>query len=272
MMKKYLLNWLILLTMTIGGTLLQAEEPLPDNFQIRLGGYIVGSQNTDFKVSQNGVGAIINLQDIFKLETTVNVFRMDGYYRFTPKHSIEFSLYSIKSKGQTDQDFQWADKNITANGGLSTFFNTDIYKVNYVYSFYHNEEVELGISGGLHIMKLAAGFNGSYNVDGNLSDAAAEDVIVTAPLPVVGFRVGYNILPSLSVKYSVDYFLVTYQDINGGLVDSMLTLDWRMARNFGMGVGYNSTRMRLVKDLGGGREASVNHDVAGAMVYATLTF
>ncbi len=258
--------------MMCGVTLLHAEEPLPDNFQIRLGGYLVSAQNTDFKVSQNGVGAIINLQDLFDLETTVNVFRLDSYYRFTPKHSMEFSWYSIKSKGQTGQDFQWADKNITANGALSTFFNTDIYKLNYVYSFYHNNEVELGLSGGLHVMKLDAGFNGSYKVDGNISDAAAEDVIVTAPLPVVGFRVGYNILPSLSVKYSVDYFFITVQEIKGGLVDSMLTFDWRMTQNFGMGVGYNSTRMRLVKDLGGDREVIVNHDVSGAMVYAALTF
>ena len=271
MMKKYVLNWLFLLLMTFGVTL-QAEEPLPDNFQIRLGGYFVSAQNTDFKVSQNGVGAIINLHDLFDLETTVNVFRLDGYYRFTPKHSVEFSWYSINSKGHTGEDFQWADENITANGTLDTFFNTDIYKVNYVYSFYHNEEVELGLSAGLHIMKLDTGFNGSYNVNGSASDAAREEVVITAPLPVVGFRVGYNILPSLSVKYSVDYFFITYQEIKGGLVDSMLTLDWRMTRNFGMAVGYNSTRMRLVKDLGGDREALVNYDVSGALVYAALTF
>ncbi len=258
--------------MTFNITLLQAEEPLPDNFQIRLGGYLVSDQNTEFKLSKNGVGALINLQDVFNMSSTAQVFRFDGYYRFTPKHRVEFSWYSINSSGETGQDFQWGDENITAVGDLNTFFDTDIYKVNYVYSFYHNEEVELGISAGLHVMALNVGFDGSYNVDGNLSDSHRNETAVTAPLPVVGFRVAYNIVPSVSVKYSVDYFFITYEAITGGLIDSEFSLDWRMTRHFGVGVGINSTRMRLVDDLGDNKELVVNHDVTGGLVYATLTY
>ena len=95
---------------------------------------------------------------------------------------------------------------------------------------------------------------------------------MTAPLPVVGFRVAYNIVPSVSVKYSVDYFFITYQDITGGMIDSEFLLDWRMTRHFGMGVGINSTRMRLVDNLGDGKELVVNHDVSGGLIYVTLTY
>lgn len=271
-MKKYFVKGLLCALMAFNITLLQADEPLPDNFQIRLGGYLVSDQNTEFELSKNGVGALLNLQDALNIETTAQVFRLDGYYRFTPKHRVEFSWYSINTSGQTGNDFQWGDENISANGALDTFFDTDIYKINYVYSFYHNEDVELGISAGLHIMALDAGFEGSYYVDGNLSDSQRNATALTAPLPVVGFRVAYNIVPSVSVQYAVDYFFITYQDITGGLIDSEFTIDWRMTRHFGMGVGVNSTRMRLVDDLGDGKVVVVNHDVSGGLVYGTLTF
>ncbi len=257
---------------TFSTLLLQAEEPLPDNWQVRLGAYLVSDQNTEFKLSENGVGAVINLQDVLGMETRAQVFRLDGYYRFTPKHSVEFSWYSINSSGYTDQTFQWGDENISSNGTLDTFFDTDIYKVNYVYSFYHNRDVELGLSAGLHVMRINVGFNGNYSVDGNLSDSSQKETALTAPLPVVGFRVGYNILPSLRVNYSADYFFITYDEYKGGLIDSLMTLDWRITRHFGTGIGYNSTRMRLTGDLGGGREVLVNHDVSGVVIYGTLTY
>lgn len=271
-MKTDLFKGLLLAMVTVGATSLQAEEALPDTFQLRLGGYLVADEATDVKVSKNGVGATINVQDTFNMDTTTQVLRLDGYYRFTPAHRVEFSWYSIHNDGSTNESFQWGDENITANGYLDTKFDTDIYKINYVYSFYHNEKVELGLSAGLHITTLDVGFDGSYNVDGNLSDAAGESENVTAPLPVVGFRLGYNILPQLSVKYSVDYFFITYDETTGGYVDTLLTVDWRVTRHFGLGVGANSTRLRLESDLEDDKELNVQHDVFGGLVYATMNF
>ncbi|MGB5965723.1 MAG: hypothetical protein WBG65_09335, partial [Sulfurimonadaceae bacterium] len=116
MMTKYFLNGLLFAMMTFGATLLQAEEPLPDTFQLRLGGYLLADQATDVKVSKNGVGATINVQDLFNMESDSQVFRLDGYYRFTPTHGVEFSWYSINNNGTTNESFEWGDENITALG------------------------------------------------------------------------------------------------------------------------------------------------------------
>ena len=234
---------------------------------------MLADQDTNIGVSKNGGGVNINLQDLFEMETTTQVFRLDGYYRFTPKHAVEFSWYSINNSSQTeaDIDFEWRDKNISATGALETFFNTDIYKVDYLYSFYHTPEVELALSAGLHITTIEIGFSGNYTSD-NTADNSGEKAKVTAPLPVVGFRLDYNITPALSVKYSVDYFFLTVGGFSGALSDSLVTVDYRILRNFGIGVGFNSTRMRLKADLDDGALLNINHDVAGGLVYGTLNF
>ncbi|MEN8146547.1 MAG: hypothetical protein ABFR02_02880 [Campylobacterota bacterium] len=271
-MNKYLAKGLLVITM-LSGAVLQAEESVPDDWQLRLGGYLLADQDTDIGVSKDGGGVNINLQDLFEMETTAQVFRLDGYYRFTPKHSVEISWYNINNSSKTDAniDFEWGDQNISASGALSTHFNTDIYKVNYLYSFYHTDKVELGIGVGLHITTLDVGFRGNYTSNGTV-DNSGESVKVTAPLPVAGFRLDYNILPELSVKYSVDYFFLTFDGHTGALSDSLLTVDYRITRHFGMGIGFNSTRMRLEADLDDGMLLNVNHDVAGGLIYGTLNY
>ena len=271
-MNRFLVN-ILFAVMTFGVTLSQAEEVVPDNFTLRLGGYFLADQDTNIGVTKNGGGVNIHLQDLFQMESTTQVFRLDGYYRFTPKHAVEFSWYSINSSSQTEQniDFEWGDKNISATGALSTFFDTDIYKVNYLYSFYHSEEVELALSAGLHITTINVGFSGSYTSD-DIFDSSGEDAEVTAPLPVVGFRLNYNITPELSAKFAVDYFFLTVDGYAGALSDSLITIDYRIMRNFGIGVGFNSTRMRLEADLDDGVFLNVNHDIAGGLVYGTLNF
>jgi len=257
--------------MMITTTLLQAEEAVPDDFQLRLGGYLLADQDTDVKLSKRGIGANINIQDIFEMESTSQVFRLDGYYRFTPVHAIEFSWYSINNSSHTDKDFTWEDQNISAVGALNTHFNTDIYKVNYLYSFYHTDEVELALSAGLHITAIDVGFSGNYTTNGS-ADNSGEDAKVAAPLPVAGFRLNYNIMPEWSVRFAVDYFFITVDGLTGTLSDSLLAMDYRITPHFGLGVGLNSTRMRLEAELDNDVLLNVNHDVAGALVYGTLNF
>lgn len=272
-MKKFLFHGSLLAGMMFTSALLQAEETLPDNFQLRLGGYLLADQDTDVKVSKRGLGATINLQDLFEMETTTQVFRLDGHYRFTPKQAVEFSWYSINNSSHSEEniDFEWGDQNISATGALGTYFNTDIYKINYLYSFYHTEKVELGLSAGLHITTIDIGFTGNYTSDGTV-DNSGEDVKVTAPLPVVGFQLNYNISPELSIKYAVDYFFITFDGSTGTLSDALLSVDYRITRYFGVGIGFNSTRMRLEANIKNDTKLNIQHDVAGGLIYGTLNF
>jgi len=271
---KYVMHGLLLAMMTFMAPFSLADEELPDKMQLRVGGYFLADQSTDLLVRSHGLGATINVQDLFNMKEQNQVFRLNGFYRFTPKHSIEFSWYSINNSSATNEglEFEWGDMNISAKGSLDTHLNTDIYKINYVYSFYHSPELEAGIDIGLHITKMDIGFSGSYSVDGNISDATAESVKTTAPLPVIGFRFKYNITPALSVLYATDFFFITYEQISGAMTDTLVSLDYRFTDHLGAGIGFNSTRMRLLDEREDDQSIYIQHDVAGGLAYATLTF
>ncbi len=256
-------------------TPLMAESFNDESIQLRLGGYLLSGQNTDAKISKHGVGATVNLQDLFNMKTTNQVFRLDGHYRFNPKHRIEFAWYSINNTSHTDRDasFEWGDEAIKAQGVLSTYFDTDIYKLNYVYTFYTSPSVDLSLSAGLHITKIGLGFSGEFSVgDINVSASGKKDAAVTAPLPVVGVRMGYRFNDAWSVNYAVDYFFITLEGVTGSMSDALLTLDYRFSKYVGVGVGINSTRMRFEADTKDNKQLAINHDVSGGLVYATFRY
>jgi len=268
---KNLTKILLLLSLFIGFSSIHADENFPDNFQLRLGGYILADQDTDVELTRNGSGATLNLQDRFNMKKTTQVVRLDGYYRFSHSHGIEFSWYSIKNNSQTNKDFKWGDSNISVSGELNTFFDTDIYKVNYLYSFYNSSKVELALAIGLHVTALNIGFDGTY-LSNRSTNNSGESIKLTAPLPVAGFRLRYNIFPQWSVNYSIDYFFLTFDGFQGALSDSTLTTEYRLFKHFGLGIGINSTRMRLEATTSDNTLFKVNHDVLGGLIYGTVNF
>jgi hypothetical protein len=273
-MKTKLLGILMLLA----SSLLGAEE-LPDTMQLRLGAYLLADQETELRAdTRKGVSGVVNLQDLLDMETAQQVFRVNGYYRFAPKHRIEAAWYSINNSSfkTLESDFSWVDSegndiNITAGTKLSSRFDTDIYKINYTYSFYRSEKVELGVGAGLHITKFSIGFNGNVDVNGTTKPIDAKSIDTTAPLPVVGFRLHYKILPELTVDYSTDFFFIAFENVEGGLTDTILTLDYRFSKYVGAGIGFNRTQMLLISDEED-YDLRISHDVSGGLAYISFYY
>jgi hypothetical protein len=273
-MKTKLLGIFLLLS----ATLLGAEE-LPDTLQLRLGAYLLSDQETELRAdTRKGVSGVVNLQELLDMQKSQQVFRADGYYRFAPNHRIEAAWYNIRNSSHKtlESDFSWIDRegndiNITAGTDLRSHFDTEIYKINYTYSFYRSDKAELGLGVGLHITKISIGFNGSVDVNGTSEPIDAKSISTTAPLPVVGFRLHYKVLPELSVNYATDFFFIAFENVEGGLQDSLLTIDYRFSRYVGAGIGFNRTLMLLTSDEGD-YDLRVSHNVSGGLAYLSFHY
>lgn len=254
-----------------------------DTYKLRLGGYLVGSQNSEIRADSNninGIGTVLNLQDLFNMDEAQQVFRIEGRYRFNEHHSIEAAWYSINSNGnnQADQNFSIPDGNggqteINAGARISSYLNTDIYKVNYLYSFYHTDEVELSIGAGLHIMQIGFGLDGTYNTgsgDQDIGDNSGS-IATTAPLPVVSFRLEYMPMEDLYVNYNSDVFFVSFDGVSGTFTDTTLTAEYYFTKHFGLGGGVNTTRMNLsIPD--DNVDWKMSHNVLGAIAYLSVKY
>jgi len=271
-MKNKILLSLLLLTST-----LFAE--VQDKFKINIGTMFVTDFETEMQIgpSKRALNASVNTKDQLGMTYDTNVFRLDGYYRFTNKHSVDFTYFAVKSSGTKtiDQDIpNWGENNdtISAGASVSSYFNMDIYKLNYMYSFYHNKDVELGLTIGLHITNLDVGLNASGTISGLPSAKLVTSSELLAPLPVIGFKGEYTIIDkTLFVQYEADYFYLNYDDFEGAFISTTINLEYRFLENYGIGIGYNSNNLELAADNGNVR-LDVKNTLTGGVAYFTYLY
>jgi len=239
----------------------------------RIGNYFLAHQNTEVLAEKNGIGGTINLQDVFNMTENTNVFRFDAHYKFSPNHALEFSYYTINNSHTKaiGEPIEWNGYYIK-DGTLSVQFDTDIYKLNYIYSAYRTDKIDLSLRAGLHITTLTTGITGKADTNkGEVYIGKESDVHFTAPLPVVGIGLKYKIIPRLYVNYTVDYFFLSFDDVQGSLVDSLLSLEYQYNRYIGAGVGLNATNSHLkttVKDV----NYELQNEVSGFLAYIILSY
>ena len=211
-------------------------DDLPDRFALRVGGFLVRNYETTFRLDSNGapVGTTIDFGNTLGGDSSANVARVDSYYRFSPKHRLDVSYYRVRRTGSRTLDvtIQWGDQPPFAiNDVVNSEIETGILKLGYTYSFYHNEDVELGVSAGLHTSILRASLSGSAG--------QSEAESVTAPLPVIGFLMDYHISPRWTTKVSAQYFFINAFGAQGMLTDAIVATEYRFTRHVGAGVGLN---------------------------------
>ena len=260
-------RWILISLLVIGVTL---SADVEDKFKINMGAMLVTSYETEMQLASKNIPLSlgINTKDQLGMESETNVFRLDGYYRFNDIHSIDISFFSVKSAGNKvlTADIEWDDKTISAGTTVNSHFDMDVYKINYVYSFYHNEKVELALTTGLHITALKLGLEADSITDGD------EKVGVAIPLPTFGFKGEYTVIDKrLFVEYKTDYFFLKYDDYQGRLVTSSLSLEYRFVDNVGIGIGYNSNKIFVAMD-DTDKKFEVTNDLTGAMCYMTYVY
>jgi len=265
---------ILLLSFLLLSTSLSAK--VQDKWKINAGAMFVTNFETEMRLTPNGapVGVRINTKDQLGMENDTGVFRLDGYYRLTDIHSIDFSFFSIRSNGGRviNQDIEWDEGDISAGAKITSHFNMNVYKVNYGYSFYHNEKVELTLTTGLHITTLDVGLGATGTVNNTPTNAYSSSASATIPLPVVGFKGEYTIIKdSLFVNYKADYFVLNYDGFTGSLISTALNVEYRFVEHVGVGLGFNSNKIYLeAKD--DDKTLDIINELSGVLLYFTYVY
>jgi hypothetical protein len=257
------------------------EKPLPqENIYVQIGAFVIGNTNTLMGAENSGVGAYLNTDDLLDMESSVTVARLDGYWRFTPNQRLEFSYYNINRKGSKvlNQDIDWNGEVFGVGTNVNSDLKTTTYKLNYSWSFYRNEKVDLGIGAGLHITEIEASLDGTAYTnpsDPNNSPTeyvGAQTVKVLAPLPVAGFRISYNITDRVRIRGATDIFVLKFEDNKGSFRDTSIGIDWRFSKHVGVGASIVNDDLYLEATADNETTLKIKNDVLGAEAFVSFYF
>lgn len=253
-----------------------------DKYYIRVGGFYPLSTKTQIRADTNFVlSATIDTESTLGQTPQTVSPRIEGYWRYHPKHSIGFAVYQVNQNGSKtlEQDIRWDDELLFKAGTYTeSFLDLSILKIDYTYSFYRSDKVELGLSGGLHATNIKAGIKGRaeiYDSDGNLTpgsgDFVNETASVLAPLPVVGFKLNYNFTPKTRLMYKADIFALRVDSYRGSLQDMSLLLEYQPWKHVGFGGGFNVITLEAEAKYDDGTLSLYNR-VFGGQLYLTLHY
>ncbi len=249
-MKRFILFSVCYLIVSV--SYVYASENEPDKFRIALGGYVVTTFDSTISLTEPNIGAGISLspEDTLGLDHRQTVLRLDGYYRFNKTHALSYSWYSLSSTGSkvAESEISWIDRNgdeitIPIGARIDSVLDYDIFKVGYLYSFYHSKKVELVVGAGFHITRLELGMEAETTSSG----VDASNVDVTAPLPVISLGLKYNVTPKFNWHIKSEVFAISYDEYDGTYTDATLGMEYRAWRNVGLGVGLGSNALDLTQ-------------------------
>jgi hypothetical protein len=253
-----------------------AEDAVPDKFRIALGGYAVpGFESSMSLVDRDlGAGVSISPEDVLGLKTEQTVLRLDGRYRFTRKHSLTFSWYSINSDGNKslEEEIDWVDGNgdpitIPIGANVDTNLDYDIYKLGYLWSFHNTDKVELSAGAGLHITRIAIGLAASTTSTG----VEARNVSTSVPLPVLSFALTYKVTPKFAWHLKSEFFALSFDDWEGTYTDSTAAMEYRAFKHVGLGFGIGSNALK-VSEITNDYKFRYDNRITGLMLYAAAYF
>jgi hypothetical protein len=220
-----------------------------ERFKIRVGTFLVDRTDTSVRFDSNRfpLGTLIDLEDDLNVDQTERVGRLDGFYRFTNKHRIEWSYYTSRRSGEAvaEREFQIGDPDnllggfvIPKGARVETQWNFDLFKLGYDYSFLNKERYEMFIGAGLNIRSLD--FDIAYQA--NIGSAVAGNSIDTKellPLPTATIGGRWNLTRKLQAIFSYDLFFLEFEEYKGQYQEVLLSLEHSTFKHVGFGAAID---------------------------------
>jgi len=269
-------TFLLVMMLVATSSIAHAEDVINDRFKISLGGYSLVRSDTTMSLSDPDLGAGLSIspEDTLGLETKQTVLRLDGHYRFTKEHGLTFSIYSLRSDGNKtlETEFEWLDENgdtitVPVGANVDTSFDYDIFKVGYLWSFYHTDKIEVAFGAGLHLTRIAV----SLDTDTTSSGVDAKDTSTSLPLPVVSLGFVYNVTPKFSWHIRSELFALKFEEWDGLYTDNQLGMEYRAFKNVGLGIGLGSSALKVTRETGEEKFIFDNR-ITGVLIYAAAYF
>ena len=239
---------------------------LTDKWTFQLGAYL---PQVDTTASLNGnggrIGTSVNFEDDLNLTDRKAMPTFLASARLWERWRVEAEYMSLNRDGARaiGRTINWGNNTYNVGTTVSSKFDTDIYRLSLGYSFVKDNQKELGGVLGLHVTKFDAALSAA-GVGASEGDALA-------PLPTIGVYGAYAFTPRWLLSGRVDYFSMNYNEYDGSLTNFNVGVDYRVARNFGVGLGYRYINYDVTATKTS-YTGNVNYKFSGPMIYGVASF
>jgi len=255
----------------------QESRILSDRFNVTLGGFQPDFDTTIAAGFGGVLGAFINVERTLGLEEDLGVFRLSGFYRFKPKHAIDWTYTVLNRSGASEINetitFGNPPKEFELGATIESQFDSTLFALNYKYSFINNGKIDAGVSAGLFTYEYDLRLEGRAFISGDPGsaiDGEAADARVIAPLPAVGIFISYAVRKNVIFRGEMKFLNIDIGDFVGKFSDTLFTLDWYFYKHVGIGIGASRTSIDFQDK--GSDPFLIAYSYGGFLGYVSIVF
>jgi hypothetical protein len=244
-----------------------AERP-GDHAWIDVGGFLadvdshlrIDNQNLDIE------GTHVDFEHHLGLDSNRLLPKVSAGIRIGSRFRVEADYFRLSREARITltESLTIDDTVFPVSADVHTEFDTNIYRVAVGYSLIRQDKAELGISAGVHATKA------EFRIEADaVGQGLEEHRSKFVPLPNVGLYGNVDLFGPIALQGSVDAFKLKAGDYKGSLLDGQLALEARLARHFGVGLGYRYAVYRVKADKHDWR-GKLTYDYSGPVAYLEL--
>lgn len=221
------------------------DHEMKDRFYITIGGFNRTDLRTTLRLDAKspeaglGLGAVIGLESLFGVESSVSTVRLDGWYRFGKKHRIAWTYWESSRDGLSTyegDDLEIGDDIVIANGdSIATTDDSSLIAANWTYSFLNTAKYEGWLGIGLNFSTV------DTTIDVNVGNVVGQEQAQakgTVPVPTINLGGRWNFSKRVRMLVFMQMFGLQYGDYSGKLNNTRILAEWDIIRNFGIGGGF----------------------------------
>jgi len=252
------------------------DHEMRDRIFVSFGGLSTQDMQSQLRIDPKGVGigTIVDLEDDFDLPKSVSVLRLDGYFRLSKAHRIEWTYFALERDGSAtlvDRDVQIGDVVFPIQYRVASDWKFSVIKASYSYSFINTAKYEFYLGGGLNIRNISFGFTGVGSVLGT-TDTRVFDDNGKLPLPTLTVGMQYNVSDKLSIRFRTESFFIEINDTSGRWQDTYALVDYRIGDRVGIGGGVNVFNIDLEGGLRDNYRAQTESSYTAFLLYVSARF
>jgi hypothetical protein len=225
--------------------------------------------NTKLRLDGDVLGTEISLEDDLKLLEEMEVFKFDGLLRVGQRSQFQVSFTSLLRSQSfvVDETITVNDTTLDVGAAVNLSFDTYYSALTWRYSVFNKKNWNAGFSVGLRYVYFSTKFDALAN------DRSIEvNEGIGAPAMLVGLHGGAYLTPRLLGRYSFEWIGLTVADISINIVETDVSLEYFIGKNWGAGVAY-STNAYTVRDIPfSDFEGRVIFAFGGANLFLTARF
>lgn len=280
MQRAIVLFVLVSIGVPVSAQLPGQEEDYPviaSRWGLELGGTAVDLQTSAAVGFGSSAGTFINLEELLGLDTSQQTFRLDGFYRIKPRHTLDFGYLSLNRTATKDlqEQFSFGGREFELGAALTSTFDMDLLRVLYEYSFINNGRVNAGLAAGLSTFLIKGQVTGEAILRDDHGNEigtgfTTERTSLLAPVPSFGMFVEYGVTKWAILRLRAGSLNLHVGDIKGRFVDVRATMDFYFTDHVAIGVGLHNTDLRYT-DVGED-PVQVDYRYEGVSAHLGLSF